>query len=45
MKNKKLFGCSTSGVLYLPNGLPFLWLPKKLAYKLHNLLNNQQPHH
>jgi hypothetical protein len=34
-----LFGVSDKGVLYLPNGRAFLWLPMRLASKLQAWFN------
>ena len=43
MKNKifyGLFGCSSGGKLYTPNGKFIFKLPKRIAFKIHSFLND-----
>ena len=39
MKAKPLWGCSKNGIIYTPSGVPIIWLPKWIAYRLHSWLN------
>ena len=44
MKNKMffgLFGCSSDGRLYTPNGRLLMKLPKRLAFWIHTFLNER----
>ena len=34
-----LFGCGSNGVLYSPSGKKIICLPKKIAFKIHPLIN------
>ncbi len=35
-----LFGCSSDGILYTPNGKRLIKLPKKISFKIHTFLND-----